>query len=94
MSDETILVRTTDVTIRRGDGPKELKVDILADNVNLFLSKVETILEKAPKAVGQFKFTEFSVCAEVSADGKLVLMGTGMETGIRGSLTFKFERKA
>ncbi len=93
MTDNTILVRTTDTTIRRGESPKELKVEVLAENVNLFLNKVETMLEKAPEEVGKFRFTEFSVCAEVSADGKLVLLGSGVETGIKGSLTFKFERK-
>ena len=93
MNDDKILVRTTDATIRRGESPKELKVEILADNVNLFLNRIENILEKAPEKVGQFSFTEFTVCAEVSADGKLVLLGSGVETGIKGSLTFKFERK-
>ena len=94
MSDDTILVRASDSTIRRGsDGPKELKVEVLAENVNLFLTQVETILQKAPDQVGNFHFTEFSVSAEVSAEGKLVLFGSGVETGIKGGLTFKFEKK-
>lgn len=93
MSDDTITVRTTDATPRRGDSLKELKVEVLAENVNLFLTKIESILEQAPDEVGKFRFTEFSVCAEVSANGKLVLLGSGVETGVKGSLTFKFERK-
>ena len=93
MSDNTILVRTTDATVKRGASPKELKVEVLAENVNLFLTQIEGILEKAPDEVGKFRFTEFSVSAEVSANGKLVLLGSGVETGIQGSLTFKFERK-
>ncbi|MGK7877026.1 MAG: hypothetical protein AB4426_28165 [Xenococcaceae cyanobacterium] len=93
MSDDTILVRTTDATVRRGESPKELKVEVLAENVNLFLTQIEGMLEKAPDEVGKFRFTEFSVCAEVSANGKLVLLGSGVETGIQGSLTFKFSRK-
>ena len=93
MSDDTIIVRTADATVRRGASPKELKVEVLAENVNLFLTQIEGILEKAPDEVGKFRFTEFSVSAEVSANGKLVLLGSGVETGIQGSLTFKFERK-
>ena len=93
MSDDTISVRTTDTTVRRGGSPKELKVEVLAENVNLFLTQIEDILAKAPDEVGKFQFTEFSVSAEVSAQGKLVLLGSGAEAGIQGSLTFKFERK-
>jgi hypothetical protein len=94
MSDDTILVRASDdIIVRDGEGITELKVEVLAENVNLFLTQVETILQKAPDQVGNFHFTEFSVSAEVSADGKLVLFGSGVETGIKGGLTFKFEKK-
>ncbi len=93
MSNDTIIVRTADATVKRGGSPKELKVEVLAENVNLFLTQIEGILEKAPDEVGKFRFTEFSVSAEVSANGKLVLLGSGVETGIQGSLTFKFSRK-
>lgn len=93
MNDDTILVHTTDAIDRRGKSPKELKVEVLAENVNVFLNQIEGILANTPEEVGKFKFTEFSVNAEVSANGKLVLLGTGVETSIQGSLTFKFERK-
>ena len=93
MSDDAILVRATDATLRRGESLKELKIEVLAENVNLFLTQIESILAKAPDEVGKFRFTQFSVSAEVSANGKLVLLGSGVETGVQGSLTFKFERK-
>lgn len=93
MSDDTILIRTVDATVRRGASPKELKVEVLAENVNLFLTQIEGILEKAPDKVSKFRLTDFSVSAEVSADGKLVLLGSGVETGIKGSLTFNFKRE-
>lgn len=89
---DTILVSTADTTITRRRGPKELKVEVLAENVNLFLGQIEGILAKAPDEVsGKFKFTEFTVSAEVSAQGKLVLMGSGVEASATGGLTFKFE---
>lgn len=96
MSDkDTILVRATDATVtRRIGGPKELKVEVLAENVNLFLGQIEGMLAKAPEEVaGKFKLTEFTVSAEVSAKGSLVLLGTGGEVGGSGGLTFKFQRK-
>jgi len=96
MSDnDIILVNTADTTVTRGRGPRELKVEVLAENVILFLSQIEGILAKTPEEVGggKFKFTEFTVSAEVSAKGALVLMGTGVEAAGKGGLTFKFERK-
>jgi hypothetical protein len=101
MSEEknTILVRAAEETgIRRaGVVPraKELEVDVLADNVQVFMLQIEQILEKAPEDVGKgrFQLTEFTVSAEISGKGELALMGTGVEVGAQGGLTFKFERK-
>jgi len=94
MSDkDTILVRAADATVTRRIGaPKELEVEVLAENVNLFLTHVEVMLQKTPEDVGKFKLTEFTVSAEVSANGKLVLMGTGVEAAAKGGLMFKFTR--
>lgn len=94
MSEDTILVTTTDAGVTRGRGARELKVGVLADNVNLFLTQIEGIMAKAPEEVaGKFKLTEFTISAEITAKGGLSLLGTGGEVGGTGGLTFKFERK-
>jgi len=95
-NDNTIQVKTADATVtRKGGRPRELEVEVLAENVNIFLGQIEGILKKTPEEVGdgKFKFTEFTISAEISAKGALVLMGTGVETEGSGGLTFKFERK-
>ena len=75
---DTILVRTSDTDMTRGFGSKELKIEVLTENVNLFLTQIESILEKTPDEMGRFKFTEFTVSAEISAQGKLMLLGSGV----------------
>jgi hypothetical protein len=90
---DTILVSTADITVMRGRAPKELNVEILGKNVNLFLTQIEDVLENAPNEVGTFKLTELTVSAEISAKGQLVLVGTGAEAAAKGGLTLKFERK-
>jgi hypothetical protein len=94
-NNDTILVHTADAIVTRGRGPRELEVQALAHNVNLFLGQIEGILEKVPEETGdgKFKLTEFTVSAEISAKGALILMGTGVEAEGKGGLTFKFERK-
>ena len=90
MSDqETILVQTADATITRGGRTRELQVGVLAENVEVFLKQVDSIIDKAPEDVGKFKLTEFTVSAEINAKGALALLGTGGEVGGSGGLTFK-----
>jgi hypothetical protein len=95
MSDkDSIFVTVADTTAIRGYTPRELKVEVLAENVSLFLTQIESMLDKAPDDVGNFEFTEFTVSAEITAKGGLVLLGTGVETAAKGGLAFKFQRKA
>jgi len=88
-----IWVRTVDDTImRKKSGITELKIKELAGSVNEFLTQIESIFKKAPDQIGKFKFNEFVVSAEISASGKLMLLGSGVEAAAKGSLSFKFER--
>ena len=91
---DTILVHTTDTEITRGprSGIKEINVQALGDNVNIFLTQISTILEKSPQDVGIFKLTKFTVSAEVSATGQLIVLGSGGSASAKGALTFEFER--
>ena len=54
---------------------------------------MHTIMDKTPDTVGKFKFKKFTVTAEISAEGKVVLLGTGVTTSVTGGLTFEFERE-
>ena len=93
MSDQaTILVKTADAVNRRAPGARELDVQVVADNINLFLGQVEGILEKAPEAVGRFHLTKLTVSAEISAEGKLILLGSGLQASASGGLQFEFSR--
>lgn len=93
MSDEnSILVYTGGVATRSRRSPEELKIDMLVKSVNQFLSKLNEILKNTPKQFDEFRFDEISFSAEISTDGKLVLLGSGVEAGNKGALVFKFKR--
>ena len=77
----------------RGSAARELNVTALAENVKTFLQKIEIILQSAPASAGGYALTEFEVSAEISASGSLGLLGTGVDVGGKGGLTFKFQRK-
>jgi hypothetical protein len=95
---KTISVRTADASYVRRRGVstyKELEIETLADNVKLFMFQIEQIMEEAPEEVGKgkFKLSELTVSAEVTGKGELALLGTGIEIGAQGGLTFTFKRK-
>ena len=61
MEKDTIWVVTGETVVTRGGGMKQLKVEELALNVNLFIEQMGSILEKTPEKVGKFHFDEFEV---------------------------------
>jgi hypothetical protein len=89
---DTILVRTGGLDDVRGKSSKEIQVEVLGENVNLFITQIGSILEKSPDPIEKFKLTQITVAAEISAKGSLVLLGTGVETEGKGGITFVFTR--
>ena len=88
----TILVVTNDRVSARGKAPREIQVEVLGKNVNLFLTQIGNILEKTPDHVGKLRLNQITVSAEISTKGSLILMGTGVETEGKGGITFVFTR--
>lgn len=78
---ETIWIVTGDALATRGSGPKQLKVEELSVNVTIFLNQMGSLLEKAPENIGSFQFDEFEVHAEVTAQGTIAVLGSGMQAG-------------
>ena len=92
MNDKDTIWVVTGEPVTRGGGLKELQVDDLSVNLNLFLSQMDRVLEKTPEKLGKFKFVEFEVHAEITAKGTLAILGTGGEAGATGGLKFLFRR--
>lgn len=67
-------------------------IHVLSKSVKNFLQQVENILKETQEYVGQFHFEEFELSAEVSADGSLAILGTGVHAGTKGGLKFVFRR--
>jgi hypothetical protein len=74
--------------------PKEFDVEALEDNVSDFITMLQGVLKTAPMRVGEFRLREFTVSAEITAEGKLSLLGIGGGVGTTGGLTFTFEQAA
>jgi hypothetical protein len=95
MDKDTLWVVTSEPIATRGTGIKQakpLKVEVLAENVNLFIGQMGTILENTPEKLGKFNFEELEVHAEINGKGTVSLLGTGGEIGAAGGLRFVFRR--
>jgi hypothetical protein len=73
-------------------GPQSLDVEKLAVNVNLFIQNMGKVLDSTPEKLGNFHFDEFEIHAEISADGTLAILGSGVHVGGSGGLRFVFRR--
>lgn len=96
-SQDKIWVVTTESFETRAPGDRlvvetELRVEQLSGSINLFLGQLDSVLRDTPKQVGKFQLTEFELYAEVSTDGTLKVLGTGIGVGAMGGLKFKFCR--
>lgn len=78
----------------RGPGPgmrvESLAADSLAAGVREFVATIGSVLTSA-KHVGDFELEEVLIRAEISATGKLTLIG-GLEGTASGAVEFKFVR--
>ncbi len=72
--------------------PSKIMVDVLGENINIFLSQMNGVLENTPSTVSTFQFVEFEITAEVNAKGQIVIMGTGGELGLTSGIKFVFRK--
>jgi hypothetical protein len=93
--DEMWVVTSEPMATRGGSRQlKQLKVEELTMNINLFVEQLGSMLEKTPEKVGKFRFEEFEVYAEITAKGTVAILGTGGELGATGGLHFVFRRSS
>jgi hypothetical protein len=78
-----------DVRFRRRDVP----VTALSDSLREFLGKMEETLSGVPSALSGFQINEITLSLEVSATGKVTMLGTGAEVTGTGGLTLTLTRR-
>ena len=71
---------------------KDIGVQQFSRNLKQFLGQLDQVLASLNDKVGGFEIDELEVYAEVSAEGKVSLMGTGVQTGATGGLKLILRR--
>jgi len=70
----------------------KLSVDEVRDNLSDFLRSMETVVQGIPGKLGGLSVSTVSLKAEISAKGKVSLLGTGGELGGTGGITITLTR--
>ena len=71
----------------------EVTAEELKKRVATFLGEMKSIVQELPGKLGEFKLDEISISVEISASGKVSLLGSGAELQGKGGLTFTLKRE-
>jgi hypothetical protein len=77
---------------RTSNGARALDVSVLRENVKQFLSILEQLLPEQMATVGDFRLEEVEVSAEITGEGSLMLLGTGVRATALGGIKFVLKR--
>jgi|ERR1039458_1941111 hypothetical protein len=70
----------------------EIEVDLLRKKVAQFLTQMGSVVEAMPVKLAAFSLDKVSMAVEVTASGKVSLLGCGAEVEGKGGITFTWKR--
>lgn len=86
--------------IERGIGDRMAKatlnnvnVAVLKENMAGFFLQLREILDVGREKIGLFSIDEVKISAQISGDGQVCLMGSGVKVGVQGGITFVLKRE-
>lgn len=65
-----------------------VSVSVLKQNMESFLNQIKEILESGTERIGSFQISEIEVCAQISGEGQVALMGSGVKVEAQGGIKF------
>lgn len=69
-----------------------IDVSVLQKNLQQFFRQLREILESGADEVGAFSLSQVEIAAQISAEGKVSLLGSGGSVGAQGALKFVLKR--
>ena len=81
--------------VERGIGSKlastmahGVSVAVLKRNMDVFFDQIKVILQNGCDRIGEFQISEIEVCAQISGEGQVALMGSGAKIEAQGGIKF------
>ncbi len=69
-----------------------MDVSVLKENMENFYNQLLETLDTGRNKIGAFEVEQVEVSAQISGDGKVCLLGSGMEVGVEGGIKFVLKR--
>ena len=69
-----------------------VSVAILKENMASFFGQLREILDNGADRIGVFDVEEVEVSAQITGDGKVCMMGSGVQVGVQGGIKFLLKR--
>lgn len=73
---------------------KDFRVEQLSSNLQDFIGQLDQVLNNLNAKVGGFEVSEMEVYAEITAEGKVSLLGTGVQSGATGGIKLILRRSS
>ncbi|MBV9881749.1 MAG: hypothetical protein JO276_01925 [Sphingomonadaceae bacterium] len=71
----------------------EVPANDLAANLSEFLGTMGSIVDRLPTALGAFELKEMEIALEVSATGRVSLLGSGIDLSGKSGLTLTLKKR-
>ncbi len=65
-----------------------VSVAVLKQNMQSFFEQIREILDSGTDKIGAFQISEIEVCAQISGEGQVALMGSGVKLEAQGGIKF------
>lgn len=65
-----------------------VSVAALKRNMDVFFDQIKEILQNGADRIGEFQISEIEVCAQISGEGQVALMGSGAKIEAQGGIKF------
>lgn len=65
-----------------------VSVSMLKRNMDVFFHQINEILQNGADRIGEFQISEIEVCAQISGQGQVALMGSGAKIEAQGGIKF------
>lgn len=65
-----------------------VSVSMLKRNMDVFFDQIREILQNGADRIGEFQISEIEVCAQISGQGQVALLGSGAKIEAQGGIKF------
>jgi hypothetical protein len=65
-----------------------VSVSVLKKNMGSFLSQLKELLDNGSDKIGAFEISEIEVSAQITGDGQVALLGSGVKIEAQGGIKF------